>query len=417
MRESSTGIKHPMDRAEIDVFLAKCSLQEETPAEVDAFVAWAADLYPAGAMLQMLATYRPIGDHVDIAMVVEAIEETGRGIPTPLQALRTLAFHEMRRIVSGEISPEEGAGNIDNYVSGSPVEHDDVARLPEVWNFCVYRRYLRGAADVASDAWYSEVVRDIVAEAEFHLGLRDQPPGNAEPREPAPMPDRPTAPRPTFSSTDVLAAARSGVDLYELAERQASLAPALSTQERSAEECYALALAYENGTGVTRDMAQAVNHYRKAAELGHAAAMNNLGCLYDKGSGVPANRAQAIQYWQQAADRGNVYAQCSIGFAHESGNGLPQDHQQALAWYRRSAEGGCGPAHANLGNYYMAGIHVPHDLRQAAFHFQRGAELGEARAQYKLGTLYQQGAGVARDAERAADWFRRAYETLERRTR
>lgn len=407
-----------MEQAQIDVFLAKCSLREELPAEVDAFVAWAAELYPDGAMLQMLASYRPIEDDVDIAMVVEAVEETGRRVPAPLDALRTLAFHEMRRIVAGEISPEEGAGQIDNYVSGSPVPHDEVARLPEVWNFCVYRRYLRGAADVASDAWYGEVVRDIVAEAEFHLGLRDQPPADTgTSREPAPTPARPAPPRPVFSSTDVLAAARSGVDLYEQAAHEPGLAPALATHERTAEEHFALALAYEYGTGVTRDMAQAVNQYRKAAALGHAAAMNNLGCLYDKGNGVAANRAQAIQYWQQAADRGNCYAQCSIGFAHETGNGLPQDHQQALAWYRRAAEGGCGSAHANLGNYYMAGVHVPYDVRLAAFHFQRGAELGEARAQYKLGTLYQQGAGVARDAERAADWFRRAYETLERRYR
>lgn len=407
-----------MEQLERDVFLAKLCLREESPGEIDAFVAWAADRFPSGAHLRTLAGYRPIAEDLDLAMVLPALEEAGLALPTPMQALRTLAFHEMRRIVSAEISPEEGAGNIDMYVSGAAVEHDDVARVPEIWNFCVYRRYLRGAGDVDSDAWYGEVVRDIVAEAEFHLGLRDQPPSSAgAPREPEPAaaPAQPTAQRPAFSATDVLAAARSGVDLYAMAEQETRLAPALATHERTAEEYFALALAYENGTGVTRDMAQAFNYYRKGAELGHAAAMNNLGYLYDKGRGVAANRAQAIKYWQQAADRGNAYAQCSIGFAYESGNGLPQDHQQALAWYRRSAEGGCGSAHANLGNYYMAGVHVPHDVRLAAFHFQRGAELGEARAQYKLGTLYLQGAGVARDAERAADWFRRAYETLERR--
>ena len=262
-----------MEQAQIDVFLAKCSLQEETPAEVDAFIAWASDLYPEGAMLQMLARRagRNGGEYYTPRPLI-------RAVPAPLQALRTLAFHEMRRVVAGEISPEEGAGNIDNYVSGSPVDHDDVTRLPEVWNFCVYRRYLRGAGDVASEAWYGEVVSDIVAEAEYHLGLRDQPPPDVRTsREPEPAPDRPGAQRPAFSSTDVLAAARSGVDLYELAEHQAGLAPALATQERSAEEYFALALAYENGTGVTRDMALAVNHYRKAAALRHAAAMNNLG--------------------------------------------------------------------------------------------------------------------------------------------
>jgi TPR repeat protein len=407
-----------MEHIAREVFLAKLCLREESPGELDAFVAWASGDFPAARHLQLLAGYRPIAEDLDIAMVLPALAEAGLVLPTPLQALRTLAFHEMRRIVSGEISPEEGAGNIDMYVSGAAVDHEAVARIPEIWNFCVYRRYLGGAGDVGSEAWYGEVVRDIVAESEFHLGLRDQPPagaGAAAGPASAPPPAQPAAPRPVYSATDVLAAARSGVDLYATPGAAPDLAPALATNERSAEEYYALALSYENGTGVARDMAQAVNYYRKAADGGHAAAMNNLGYLLDIGKGVPANRAMALQYWQKAAERGNVYAQCSVGFAYETGNGMPQDHQQALAWYRRSAEGGCGPAHANLGNYYMAGVHVPRDARLAATHFQRGADLGDARAQYKLGTLYQQGEGVARDVERAAEWFRRAYETLARR--
>lgn len=407
-----------MEHVEREVYLAKLCLREEFPEETDAFVAWASERFPSGMQLQALAGCRPISEDLDLAMLRPALEEAGLVLPTPLEALRTLAFHEMRRIVSGEISPEEGAGNIDMYVSGASVDHEEVARVPEIWNFCVYRRYLRAAGDVDSDAWYAEVVRDIVTESAFYLGLRDQPqPDFGAAREPdaADAPAQPTAQTPAFSATDVLAAARSGVDLYASAEHEVGLAPALATNERSADEYFALALAYENGTGVARDMAQAVNCYRQAADWGHAAAMNNLGCLFDTGKGVTADRAMALKYWQQAAERGNAYAQCSLGFAYESGNGLPQDHQQALAWYRRSAEGGCGPAHANLGNYYQAGVHVPHDVRMAALHFQRGAELGDARAQYKLGTLYQQGDGVVRDAERAAEWFRRAYETLARR--
>lgn len=408
-----------MEPADVELFLARLSLREDTPPEVDAFVAWASARFPDGPRLQLLAGYRPILEDLDQAFLLPTLEEAGLALPEPLDALRTLARHEMRRVVTGEISPEEGAGNIDMYVSSSPVDHEVVAAIPEIWNFCVYRRYLRAACDVGESGWYAEVVRDIVAEAEYHLGLRDRPPPDqGEPREPAPTsrpPDVPASPARVFNPLDVLAAARSGVDLYETPMNDDSLAPTLAIDDRSADEFYSLALAYENGTGVPRDQARAVAWYRKAANLGHPAALNNLGCLYDTGNGVAADRARALANWQAAAELGNAYAQCSLGFACETGNGVPQDHQQALAWYRRSAEGGCGSAHANLGNYLLAGEHLPRDLQLAASHFRRGAELGDARAQYKLGTLYQQGLGVERDFERAAEWFRRAYETLSRR--
>jgi TPR repeat protein len=41
------------------------------------------------------------------------------------------------------------------------------------------------------------------------------------------------------------------------------------------------------GRGVPQDDAKAVFWYRKAAELGHAGAANNLSVFYEKGLGVP----------------------------------------------------------------------------------------------------------------------------------
>src|SRR5437016_2610621 len=44
--------------------------------------------------------------------------------------------------------------------------------------------------------------------------------------------------------------------------------------------------------------------YRRAAELGHASAQNDLGWLYQNGWGVPRDAGQALYWYRQAAIRG-----------------------------------------------------------------------------------------------------------------
>ncbi len=337
---------------EIDLFLARLRLDEALPAEVDAFVAWAFERHPAGPRLRQLAGYRPIGDDLARDFVEPAVAEAGLAMPTELDAMLALARHEMRRVVAGE------------------------------------------------SGWYAEVVDDIRAEAEYHLGLRAAPP-----------PDRfDAASRPAVPATPAVLAAPTvpAVD-------DAALAPALGGgDDHRAAEAYTLGLAYEYGNGVPRDLARAADWYRQGADLGHPTALNNLGCLYDRGSGVARDRATALELWRTAAERGNERAQCSIGYAYETGDGVPQDWQEAIAWYRRAAGNGCAAAHTNLGNLLLAGEVLPRDLAQAVTHYRRGAELGCARSQYQLGALHQRGEGVPRDFERAAELFRRAYDALHR---
>ncbi len=159
------------------LFLAKLCVDEAEPHEVDGFVAWAQAHGHAGPRLRQLGAMRPITDELDPAFLMPALAEAGLAVPAPLDAVMALARDAMRRVVAGELSPEEGAGLIDNWVYGGAVPFDVASEIPALWNFCVYRRYLRAACDVADDAWYGQVVDDIGAEAEYHLGLRARPPG------------------------------------------------------------------------------------------------------------------------------------------------------------------------------------------------------------------------------------------------
>ena len=59
---------------------------------------------------------------------------------------------------------------------------------------------------------------------------------------------------------------------------------------------------YRDGSGVSRDYAQALEWYRKAADQGEAAALFNLGVTYDNRRGVSQDYSQAFAWYRKAAD-------------------------------------------------------------------------------------------------------------------
>ena len=71
---------------------------------------------------------------------------------------------------------------------------------------------------------------------------------------------------------------------------------------------YQLGMLYESGSGVTRNLAEAVRWYRKAAEQGHAGAQFRLGeCCY-WGLGMQPDRAEAVKWYRKAAEQGHAEA-------------------------------------------------------------------------------------------------------------
>ena len=70
------------------------------------------------------------------------------------------------------------------------------------------------------------------------------------------------------------------------------------------EDCYA---AYQRG-----DYVKVMRLFRPLADQGDATAQNNLGVMYRDGSGVSRDCAQAFAWFRKSADLGNANAQ-SIG--------------------------------------------------------------------------------------------------------
>ncbi len=79
----------------------------------------------------------------------------------------------------------------------------------------------------------------------------------------------------------------------------------------------ALAVRYEHGEGVPRDLDKAYVIYCNAARQGHAQAQFNLGWLFANGRGVPRNDGLAAALFAMAAEQGHAQAAKVLPYFHE----------------------------------------------------------------------------------------------------
>jgi TonB family protein len=167
-------------------------------------------------------------------------------------------------------------------------------------------------------------------------------------------------------------------------------------------------VAYENGQGVSKDDAEAVRWYRKAAELGEMRAMTNLGVMLATGSGVAKDEVEAVRWFRKAAEAGNALGMKNLGVAYENGQGVSKDDAEAVRWYRKAAELGEMRAMTSLGFMYENGRGIGKDEAEAVRWYRKAADFGEMRAMTNLGFMYETGRGIGKDEAEAVRWYSKA---------
>jgi TPR repeat protein len=126
--------------------------------------------------------------------------------------------------------------------------------------------------------------------------------------------------------------------------------------------------------------------------------------MYLEGSGVPRDVLQAVTWYSRAAGGGDVMAAFTLGSIYEDGaEGLPRDAGRAAPWYRQAAETGLVSAQYRLGLLYRDGRGVARSRDEATAWFRKAADQGEANAQLELGVLLTD--GPARDVVEAHTWL------------
>ena len=129
--------------------------------------------------------------------------------------------------------------------------------------------------------------------------------------------------------------------------------------------------------------------YMKAAELGNAEAMCEVGDCYYFGNGVDKDYNKALIWYKKSADQGYAEAQYKIGNCYYFGRGVDEDNNKAFIWYKKSADQGYAEAMYEVGEAYRRGQGVQEDYKMAERYLLSAAYKGYDLAYFSLGLLYQ----------------------------
>ena len=90
---------------------------------------------------------------------------------------------------------------------------------------------------------------------------------------------------------------------------------------------------------------EALNYFKKAANLGSDMAINNIGFFYLE---IENNLQEAEKYFFKAIERKNTIALNNLGIV----NDRKGDYEKAIEYYLMAIEKKCSFAYNNLGNLY-----------------------------------------------------------------
>jgi TPR repeat protein len=125
---------------------------------------------------------------------------------------------------------------------------------------------------------------------------------------------------------------------------------------------------------------------------------------------------RAISWYERAANLGDAKSMNELGWiyfgAHDNSDRHLTDYSRARFWFERAENLHYVPAITQLGVMYNAdgSMGAPEDHVKAAKLFLEAAQAGDAQAMNNLGVMYLQGKGVGQNSTDAVYWWRKAVE-------
>jgi TPR repeat protein len=142
-------------------------------------------------------------------------------------------------------------------------------------------------------------------------------------------------------------------------------------------------------------------YYTRAAELGDASALYNIGTLYERGLGVSKSLHTALEFYRHGAQRNSPHAWNVLGVLAEQGF-APMD---PIECYRHAAEQGLPH-----GMYNLARSLNSQDVQQNEWTFSLllQSSVGHPMSMFSLAICYELGIGVASNPRLAFQWYEQA---------
>ena len=169
--------------------------------------------------------------------------------------------------------------------------------------------------------------------------------------------------------------------------------------------CFNLARYYHYGLSVNKDIHKAISMYEKAASLYNPHASLLLGKWYLKGENVHKNHAKAAKYFKDAAFGGLPEGKYYFGYCYAYGHGVEQDSIKSLIWLNRALNDKFYTAYYLLGKMYKDGICVNVNKDKAFEMFQEGDYHNDEKSSYYLAFCHLDGIGISPDTIRAVNQF------------
>ena len=146
------------------------------------------------------------------------------------------------------------------------------------------------------------------------------------------------------------------------------------------------------------DPALGLRYLERAAAMGSADALMDLGYRHSQGEGLRPDRHKAVEYYERAGAAGNGSGARSACYELLQSPSDEADEKRARVQCERGVELGDGPAH-----YWLAVMHrdsrgglSPDPAREFAL-FSGGAAKGHNWSQYETGIALRDGRGTPRD--------------------
>jgi hypothetical protein len=124
---------------------------------------------------------------------------------------------------------------------------------------------------------------------------------------------------------------------------------------------------YAAGKGVERDLKQAAEWYKKAADQGDLAGELHLAVLYrDGGKDFPREITQAAEWYRKAAEQGDASAQATLGVLYSIGQGVAQNYVDAYFWLDLAASVNGSKQDQYAASRQLMGAHITADEQAEA---------------------------------------------------
>jgi TPR repeat protein len=118
---------------------------------------------------------------------------------------------------------------------------------------------------------------------------------------------------------------------------------------------------------------------KKSAESGNIIAQNRLALNYELGIGVQRDLEQSFFWYLKSAESGNVSAQFNVSIAYEEAEGTHMDLEKSLFWAEKAANANDFQSCLRAGRLYKNEIGIKINLEKSYYYFLQATKSKDER--------------------------------------